>query len=292
MARPHVLVTAQAQAQGLPPLLVDALRTAATLTFGAHGRGRSGPGDSFYQYRHYEPGESAHRIDWRASARSEHTYVRETEWEAAQTVLCWVDGSPSMHWRSSAAPVTKYDRAMVLTLAASALLLEGSELVGPLNGSAVPARDPATLLRLYNTLTHAHTENVPPLGALPRRAHVLVVGDFLPQAPALADWLGRCSSQGAQVVLVEVADPAEETFPYSGPTLFRGLEGEGTLDVTDPRTLRQTYLSRRQQARALLTDTARRCNAHYLTHLTSQEPAAALQQLYRHLAPQRGHRSC
>lgn len=79
----------------LPPMLVQAERIAATIAAGGHGRRRAGPGESFWQFRRYQPGDPRPRIDWRRSARTPHIFVRENEWEAAQTVWLWRDGSAS-----------------------------------------------------------------------------------------------------------------------------------------------------------------------------------------------------
>src|ERR1700755_3717352 len=87
---------AEALGARLPPLLVPADRVAATIAQGVHGRRRVGQGDSFWQYRPFLPGDAATSIDWRQSARSDRAFVRETEWEAAQTVYLWRDGSPRM----------------------------------------------------------------------------------------------------------------------------------------------------------------------------------------------------
>ena len=84
----------------LPPLLVAAERVAATVAQGVHGRRRVGQGDSFWQFRPYAAGDSAARVDWRQTAKSERTYIRENEWEAAQSVWLWPDRSASMAWRS------------------------------------------------------------------------------------------------------------------------------------------------------------------------------------------------
>ena len=48
-------------------------------------------------------GEEARRIDWRRSARDNHLYVREREWEAAHDYHLWMDVSPSMAFASSLA---------------------------------------------------------------------------------------------------------------------------------------------------------------------------------------------
>ncbi len=74
---------AEALAANLPPLLVEAERVAATVAQGVHGRRRVGQGETFWQFRHYEPGDQPQLIDWRQSAKSDQVFVRELEWEAA-----------------------------------------------------------------------------------------------------------------------------------------------------------------------------------------------------------------
>ncbi|MGM0584353.1 MAG: DUF58 domain-containing protein, partial [Pseudomonadota bacterium] len=87
----------------LPPLMAEAERLAASVIAGAHGRRRAGPGETFWQYRQAMPGDPATAIDWRRSARaSRQLYIREMEWEAAQTVSIWADDARSMDYRSSA----------------------------------------------------------------------------------------------------------------------------------------------------------------------------------------------
>ncbi len=60
---------------------------------GVHGRRRAGPGENFWQFRPFASGEPANRIDWRRSARGAQAFVREREWEAAQTLWLWFDRS-------------------------------------------------------------------------------------------------------------------------------------------------------------------------------------------------------
>ena len=91
---------AEQLAATLPPLLVAADRIAATVAQGVHGRRRVGQGETFWQFRRYEPGDPASKIDWRQSAKTQPLFVREMEWAAAQSVWLWRDGSGSMRWRS------------------------------------------------------------------------------------------------------------------------------------------------------------------------------------------------
>jgi len=93
-------VGARKLADAMPRLILEARRVASTVIHGLHGRRRAGPGENFWQYRRFVSGEPAQHVDWRRSARDDHLYVREREWEAAHTVWLWVDLSLSMRFRS------------------------------------------------------------------------------------------------------------------------------------------------------------------------------------------------
>src|SRR6476661_98513 len=101
----------------MPRLILEARRVAATVIHGLHGRRRAGSGENFWQYRRFVSGEPASRVDWRRSARDDHLYVRELEWEAAHTVWVWPDRSPSMAFVSQLATDTKLERTLVVAFA-------------------------------------------------------------------------------------------------------------------------------------------------------------------------------
>src|SRR5271166_49066 len=121
---------ALALARRFPSLVVAAREVAASVLHGVHGRRRPGHGETFWQFRPFVEGESRSRIDWRRSARDDRLYVREREWEAAHTVMIWIDRSASMRFVSKLALQPKIDRALVLGLAAADLLIRGGERVG------------------------------------------------------------------------------------------------------------------------------------------------------------------
>src|SRR3954452_23238450 len=113
--------------RALPPLLVQALRIAATVIIGVHGRKRSGPGETFWQYRPYSFGDPVQHIDWHRSARSDRVFIRENEWEAANTLWLWVSPSVTMSFRSYLASAIKRDRAKLLALAVASLAVRAHE---------------------------------------------------------------------------------------------------------------------------------------------------------------------
>src|SRR5487761_1912999 len=90
----------RALAASMPRMMLEARRVAATVIHGLHGRRRAGPGENFWQYRRFVSGEPAQNVDWRRSARDDHLYVREREWEASHTIWLWPDRSLSMTFTS------------------------------------------------------------------------------------------------------------------------------------------------------------------------------------------------
>ena len=105
----------------LPALLAEADRIAATVAQGVHGRRRSGIGETFWQYRHHRPEDGRAAVDWRQSAKSDQLFVRQNEWEAANTVSLWRDASASMQFASNRNLPSKADRAAVCLIAVAAL---------------------------------------------------------------------------------------------------------------------------------------------------------------------------
>ncbi len=277
-------------ARRLPPLLVQAERIAATVAQGAHGRRRTGTGETFWQFRRYQPGDAYNRIDWRQSAKTAHVFVRENEWEAAQTVWIWRDDSPSMNWRSGRELDTKRHRADLIALALAALLLRGGERV-QLAGSDVPPSAARSILpRLADWVTgqanhHYRGHGLPPAEVqLPRHAQAVLIGDLLSPLDEIQAAVGRLAGRGVRGHLVQVLDPGEETLPYEGRVRFKGLEGEGSLLVPRVDGVRDAYLDRLAAQRDGLAAIARTAGWTLTLHRTDRPPQTALLSLWAALA--------
>src|ERR1700752_4273405 len=140
-------------AAAMPRLILEARRIAATVIHGLHGRRRAGSGENFWQYRRFVSGEPAHRVDWRRSARDDHLYVREQEWEAAHTVWIWPDRSPSMMFASPMVGETKLAGALVVSFALAEILVEGGERVG-IPGIMRPTASRDVIERMAQAIVH------------------------------------------------------------------------------------------------------------------------------------------
>jgi len=273
-------------ASRFPPLLVAAERVAMTVAQGVHGRRRVGQGEAFWQFRRYQPHDGADQIDWRQTAKSDHVYVRETEWEASQSVWLWRDVSPSMRWRSSARLPEKAERADLLTLALMSLLVRGGELIALLGEGARPQTGRATLNRLAEVMaqTPADSSGLPPEAALPRYAQVVVIGDFLSPLDQVAAAVGRIAGRDVKGFMVQLLDPAEETLPFVGRTRFEGLEAEGDMLVPRVEAVRGEYRNLFEAHVAGLGDIARQVGWNFLSHRTDHPPESAVLSLYQALA--------
>jgi uncharacterized protein (DUF58 family) len=284
---------AEALAERLPALLVAAERVAATVAQGVHGRRRSGRGDSFWQFRRFAVGDAPARIDWRRSARSGRPeaagwFVRETEWEAAQTVCLWRDASASMDWRSTQAAATKRDRAELLLLALAALLLRGGEraalIADPLRPVAGRAGLNALAAMLAAPAAAQADAGLPPIVALPRHAKIVLVSDFLTDLAEVQDVVSKLAALPATGYLLQVLDPAETLLPYEGRVRFTGLEREPAMLVPRVEGVREAYAKRLQAVQDSLLAMCRAAGFGFAVHRTDHPPEAALLGLYTALS--------
>lgn len=272
---------AEAVAARLPALVVEADRVASTVMQGVHGRRRAGHGDAFWQFRPYTAGDAASRVDWRQSARSDRLYVRETEWEAAQTVLLWRDPTASMEWRSDKRLHPKSQRADLLLLALASLLLRGGERVRLLPGQGRAFMGRAALPALAAALLRPRVGAPEADATLPRHARLVMFSDFLQPLPQVQATLSSFAARPLRGQMVQVLDPAEETLPYHGRVVFEGLEGEAPLVVPRVENVRGLYAERLAAHRAALAAMARAADWGFLTHRTDHPPQAALLALWQ-----------
>lgn len=276
----------------LPALLVAAERVASTVAQGVHGRRRVGQGETFWQFREYDVSDQPQAIDWRQTGKSDRVYVRELEWEAAQSIWLWRDTSDSMDWRSDRNLPSKRERADLLTLALAVLLIRGGEHLALLGDRRRPSSSRATLNRLAAEMEQARGKvggnGLPAAVALPRHGQVVLIGDFLRPLPEIAETVQFYAESGLRGTLLQVLDPAEETLPYEGRVRFEGLarEADQSWLLGKVESVRDRYLARLGAQREGLDDIARRVGWRCAHHRTDRPAETALLSLYTALAPE------
>ncbi|MDP3690671.1 DUF58 domain-containing protein [Bradyrhizobium sp.] len=267
----------RALAASLPRLVLEARRIAANVIHGLHGRRRAGAGESFWQYRRFVSGEPSQNVDWRRSARDDHLYVREQEWEASHTVWLWPDRSPSMAFASKQARDSKLERGLIVTFALAELLVAGGERVG-IPGLLNPTASRSVIDKMAQAMLHDDDArfSLPPSFVPASLAEIVVLSDFWSPLPEITTMLAGLSASGAHGTLIQIVDPAEETFPYSGRIEF--VEPENGTVITAGRAEKwaDDYVARVARHRAEIRAETNKLDWLFSTHTTSRSAAELL----------------
>ncbi|MDE2063759.1 MAG: DUF58 domain-containing protein [Bradyrhizobium sp.] len=264
-------------AASLPRLVLEARRIAANVIHGLHGRRRAGAGESFWQYRRFVSGEPAQRVDWRRSARDDLLYVREQEWEAAHTIWLWPDRSPSMAFASKEARDSKLERALIVAFALAELLVEGGERVG-IPGLVSPTASRSIIDKMAQAMLHDDTArlSLPPSFVPSPLSEVVVLSDFWSSIADIRTMLAGLSASGAHGTLIQIVDPAEETFPYSGRVEFVEPENGNVILAGRAESWANDYVARLALHREQIRIETGKLGWLFSTHTTSRSAAELL----------------
>ena len=284
------LARAKARAILVPDCLIEARRIANTVSAGWHGRKRRGIGENFWQFRPYAEGEDMARIDWRRSARDDHTYVRDKEWEAAHTVWLWADLSPSMTYKSRLGTVSKESRALVLMLALAEILARSGERIGS-PGLLEPVATRNAAERLAGALLYSEsTSGLPETGMIRSMSDIVLIGDFLDPPDAVMARIEPLARRGLRGHVIAIADPAEEDFPYVGRTEFHDPETGARMTAGRAEALASDYRAAYTAHREALGQAMRHLGWSYIRHTTARPASEALVAAHIHLSGLAGSR--
>lgn len=281
---PRLRDASERLAAAYPAVLARAEHLAAAISLGGHGRRRAGQGEDFWQYRQAMPGDSARSIDWRRSARSDSDFVRQLEWQSAQTVHFWVDDGAGMEFSSEETLETKGARARVLSLALAILLNKAGERVGLMKDAEPPAQGRAQIekmaLQLMDLADQPDYASAPnkPMG---RSTRAVFMSDFLADWDGIVTTLSRAADQNVQGLMVQITDPQEEEFPFKGRTLFHSSKGERSFESLRAKALREEYLERFAERQDALSHLAQSTGWRFLHHRTDTSAQSALLWLYQ-----------
>lgn len=278
---------AEQAAAYFPPFLAEAERLAATVMMGTHGRRRAGMGETFWQYRPAVPGDSASSIDWRRSARGDQLFIRQTEWEAAQTVWIWCDRSASMRYRSKTAQVMKRERAAVLSSALAILLGRGGERIAAMGTQAPqPGAGETHIERVINAWAAEDDADsgAPPIIDTARGGRAVFLSDFFGDDAAIEAGIGALATRGVSGLLCQIVDPVEEMFPFGGRVRFESMAGALNYETDRADALREEYQTALARRRDRLERLAAASGWRFIIHRTDQSATPALLWLARGLS--------
>jgi uncharacterized protein (DUF58 family) len=270
------------EAARLPALLARAEHLAGAVLLGAHGRRRSGVGDDFWQYRPAQQGDSRRMIDHRRSARGDQEFVREREWQIAQSVMLWIDQGASMRFSSDRNLPEKVDRARLLGLALAILLVRGGERVGLTGTLLPPRRGNMQIVRLAEMFSqNAEADYAPPEHrAMIPHARAVFISDFMGPIDEVELALTKAADRGVRGVVYHVLDPSEEVFPFSGRTIFESMGGTLSHETLKANDLKDRYLERLAARKEELKRLCALTGWFYGVHHTDATAQSALLWLY------------
>ena len=208
----------------------------------------------FAEYRQYLPGDDLSTLDWKVYARSDRHYVKKFEEDTNVECHLLVDTSASMGYRGSA-PMSKIEYGSVLAASLAFLMHRQRDATGlvtfddritfRLPAGARTGHLHAVLLALERIEPGKRSDVARPLHqlaeALVKRSLVVLVSDLLDDPGPVIKGLRHLKFRGNDVVVFQVLDPNELTFPFRGPSRFRDLESADEI-TAEPATIRTAYL--------------------------------------------------
>ncbi|MBA3884749.1 MAG: DUF58 domain-containing protein [Acidobacteria bacterium] len=221
---------------------------------GLHRSPYKGFSVEFAEYRQYMPGDDLSTLDWKVYARSDRHYVKKFEEETNLECHVLLDLSASMAYRG-AAPMSKLEYGSVLAASlaflmyrqrdATGLIAFGDRIVFRLPASARPGHLHALLLALERLEPGQRSDVGRPLNqlaeALTKRSMVVLISDMLDDPEPVVKGLKHLKFRGSDVVVFQLLDPHELTFPFRGPSKFIDVE-TGDQVTAEPSAIREAYL--------------------------------------------------
>jgi uncharacterized protein (DUF58 family) len=221
---------------------------------GLHRSPYKGFSVEFAEYRQYLPGDDLSTLDWKVYARSDRHYVKKFEEETNVDCHLLLDVSASMAYRG-AAPMSKLEYGSVLAASLAFLMNRQRDATGLISfDDRIRVRIPASarrghvhalLLALERLETGSRSDISRPLRllseALVKRSMVIVISDLLDEPEPAIKGLKHLRFRGTDVLVFQVLDPQELTFPFRGAARFRDVESAEEL-VADPSKIRKQYL--------------------------------------------------
>jgi uncharacterized protein (DUF58 family) len=250
---------------------------------GLHRSPYKGFSVEFAEYRQYLPGDDLSTLDWKVYARSDRHYVKKFEEETNLECHVLLDVSRSMTYRG-AAPMSKLEYGSVLAASLAFLMHRQRDATGliafddritfRLPAGARQGHLHALLLALERMQAGTRSNVARPLEqlaeALTKRSLVVVVSDLLDDPDGTIKGLRRLKHRGTDVIVFQVLDPNELTFPFRGASKFRDVESAEEL-VAEPAAIRTGYL-RELAGLTLQLDRALRASGIDYQQLDTSQP--------------------
>ncbi|MDR4508655.1 MAG: DUF58 domain-containing protein [Candidatus Brocadiaceae bacterium] len=228
-------------------LVADAVLT------GIHKSPYKGSSIEFLEHKEYSPGNEIKHIDWKVQARTDKYYVKQFEEETNLRCYIFLDASGSMGYKSTG--MSKYEYASALAASLSYLLLKQSDLVGLIGFADTAQRfiPPRSRLTHFHVLINelvmlkaagkSHISKILNefVEKVSRHSLIIVISDFFDDMKEMMHQLKSFQFRKNEIILFQVLDPYELTFPFETITYFESMEDDRRV-LAEPKTIKERYL--------------------------------------------------
>ena len=147
-----------------------------------------------------------------------------------------------MAFASALVTDSKLERALVVAFALAEVLVQGGERVG-VPGLLRPTASRNVIEKMAQAILHDPLERASlPMSFAPSPlAEIVLLSDLWSPIGEVQQTIAQLSATGAHGHVVQIVDPAEESFPYSGRVEFIEPEGAGSVTAGRAETWRNDY---------------------------------------------------
>ncbi|MFP6882273.1 MAG: DUF58 domain-containing protein [Roseibacillus sp.] len=235
----------------------------------------------FAQHREYAPGDDVRHLDWKVQAKTERYYIKQYEQETNFVAHLLLDGSESMNYRSGELSKLEYGKMMAACLAYVILHQRDAVALGIFDEEIreyLPRSDNRdNLFKIMNRLADfdatGETQVAEVLHGMAnqvrRKGIMIVMSDFFDDEAAIVEGIQHLRFAGHEVILMQILDPYEIDFPFTGMVEFDGLENIPRVQ-TRPTQIKKTYHREFEAFRHRLRDACDRNQCHFVEVQTDQ----------------------
>ena len=227
-------------------------------TAGLHRSASFGSSIEFAQYRPYVQGDDPRFVDWDLYARTDRLHTKQFQEDSNLRCVFLIDCSASMAYASG--EVTKFQYARMLAACLTMLLIHQKDTVGligfqhDINVYIPPRKSPQHLRRILVELDQMNPKGKTDIGkvlqylgdVLPSRGMVVLISDLLYPADEFLQYLKILKARHHDVLICQISDPAEQSFPFDQSKTFIDAESENEQFIV-PDSVRAEYLENRNR---------------------------------------------
>jgi uncharacterized protein (DUF58 family) len=251
----------------------------------------------FGGFRAYAHGDDLRWLDRRSLLLYDRLIVRQFETETDRALRLVVDATSSMGYRGPRAPGAKIAFAAVLAAALARIAILGGDpvsltLIGGTGGRPIPPsagreQFERVLAALESTRPEGDARrdggllerSLDQLARGARRGSVVVLfSDLVDLGDAAIERVAPLGARGRVLVVVQVLDPDEADFPFTGTVRLRAMEGDAVVE-TEGDQARAAYLDALAQKKEAWTRALLPRDARLVTTVTTDDPVRTVRRI-------------